>query len=343
MKKYLLSNGKNFYKANMHMHTTVSDGRMTPEEVKKAYRAEGYSIVAFTDHEVIVDQGALRDDEFLPITAVEISIGEPFEEGVPNGKKTYHLNLYAKKEGNTIAPVFNEAYIWKRIEHIKEYVSEEMRLHQHPRVYGVEEVNEIIRLANEAGFLVSYNHPVWSLQGYPDYAGLRGLWGVEVYNRGCARTGYPDTVQPWEELLRQGEHILPLATDDAHSERDFFGGWLMVSADALEYDAVMTALENGDFYASTGPEIYEISIENGILHVECSEAVRVFVSSERRDCKQANAQDALLTAADFDLNKYLNDMTLGACRWEPYVRVTVVDAAGKCAWSRAYFLKEWLE
>ena len=37
MKKYLLANSGHFYKANLHVHTTVSDGQMTPEEIKRIY------------------------------------------------------------------------------------------------------------------------------------------------------------------------------------------------------------------------------------------------------------------------------------------------------------------
>ena len=37
-----------FYKANLHCHTIHSDGRLTPEEVKKAYMDEGYSVVALS-------------------------------------------------------------------------------------------------------------------------------------------------------------------------------------------------------------------------------------------------------------------------------------------------------
>ena len=37
-----------FYKANLHCHTIHSDGRLTPEEFKKAYMDEGYSVVAYT-------------------------------------------------------------------------------------------------------------------------------------------------------------------------------------------------------------------------------------------------------------------------------------------------------
>ena len=36
MRKYLLPEGGNFYKANLHCHTVLSDGAMTPEEVKAA-------------------------------------------------------------------------------------------------------------------------------------------------------------------------------------------------------------------------------------------------------------------------------------------------------------------
>ena len=34
---YLIKEKGNFYKANLHMHTNISDGRMSIEEVKKAY------------------------------------------------------------------------------------------------------------------------------------------------------------------------------------------------------------------------------------------------------------------------------------------------------------------
>ncbi len=37
MKKYLLPHEGNFYKANLHSHSTISDGNKTPEELKKIY------------------------------------------------------------------------------------------------------------------------------------------------------------------------------------------------------------------------------------------------------------------------------------------------------------------
>ena len=38
MKKYLLPENCNFYKANLHSHTNWSDGYISPEEMKKVYK-----------------------------------------------------------------------------------------------------------------------------------------------------------------------------------------------------------------------------------------------------------------------------------------------------------------
>ena len=74
MRKYLLPENATYYKANMHSHSMVSDGNFTPEEMKDVYMAEGYSIVAYTDHDVIVDHSDLTDDKFIALTGTEYSI-----------------------------------------------------------------------------------------------------------------------------------------------------------------------------------------------------------------------------------------------------------------------------
>ncbi len=341
MKRHLLPQRAHYYKANLHMHTTLSDGRMTPEEVKEAYKNQGYSILAYTDHEAIVPHNDLRDESFLPITSFEIATGEQ-TEGLPAGSnRTYHLNLYAKDPQNAVSSAFMVDYIWGKIEHIRAYISEEQFRHGCQRTYSVACMNDIIARAKEEGFLVSYNHPTWSLQDENDYAELKGVWGVEVYNTGCDRMGYLDTVHPMETLLRRGEFVFPLATDDAHKLSDCFGGWTMVGADRLEYSDVMQALENGDFYASTGPEIHELSIEDGKLRVVTSPAASVILSTERRFSKRVDAkEDEPLTVAEFDLTAYLEQTQSAERKVDSYVRVTVLNGKGKTAWSRAYRVEE---
>ena len=67
MRKYLLPENGKFYKANLHCHTTVSDGRLAPEQVKEAYMAEGYSVIAYTDHDVMIPHPELCDENFLAL------------------------------------------------------------------------------------------------------------------------------------------------------------------------------------------------------------------------------------------------------------------------------------
>lgn len=338
MKKYLLPQEGKFYKACLHTHTTVSDGQRTPQEVKEAYMAQGYSIVAYTDHEVLVPHNDLADERFLPITSYEVAINQlerplPFEY-----VKTYHLNLYARDKNVHVAPVWKKERVWNP-RYLESVLPEQYDV-SYDLDYSTESVNEMIRYANEHGFFVSYNHPVWSTQKYPDYADLKGLWGVEVYNTGCDIEGYPENDQAFDDLLQNGERVFPLATDDSHTPYDCFGGWVMVKATALEYDTVIQALEKGDFYASTGPAIHALTIEDGVVHIECSNAKEVRLTTERRYATRVFDEQAKITSADFDIKAYLD-----GCRQENkyrkgFIRLTVVDANGGMAYTRAFFEDE---
>lgn len=342
MRRYLIPAGGQFYKANLHMHTTVSDGQMTPAEVKEEYQKRGYSIVAFTDHEALVPHEDLTDEGFVAITSYEIATNRGAAAGGFAFEQTYHMNLYAKEPGKNISPVFTKSRLWPP--HAGDYMSEEAKAVEWPREYDVASLNALIARANEDGFLVSYNHPNWSLQGYCDYAGLHGLWGVEYYNTGCVRAGYPDTMQPIDDLLQLGERVVPLATDDAHAGRenphDCFGGFVMVKAEALTYGAVMAALERGDMYASSGPLIEELYLEDGVLHVKTSPAAKVEVITERRvrHCRRGEG----LRELAFDMRDYLRaSREVEPKRCPPYFRLTVTDAAGETAQSRAYSPEDW--
>lgn len=338
MRKYLLLQNTPFFKANLHTHTTVSDGLLTPEETKRVYVENGYSIVAFTDHEIIGNQTHLTDDRFLALTAYEYAVNEK-SNGIPfEFFKTYHLNLFSKDPQKNDYSVFSvdRANLFKNA---NAHVPAHMAQRRYESSYSVESVNEIIRIANEEGFLVSLNHPIWSQQGHEDYADLHGLWGVEVYNTGCAHSGYNDNPVPLDTLLRSGEWLFPLATDDSHVLDDCCHGWVMVDAKKLEYKAVMEALEKGSFYASTGPDFKEISIENGILTVRTSDVVSIFVSSDRRaNFQKRSAEGETISEAVFDLNRYIENSALKD--GPHYIRVTIRDTKGNEAWSRAYSLDE---
>lgn len=341
MKQYLLPESGRFYKANMHMHTNISDGKMTVEETKQVFMDKGYSIVAYTDHEVLVPHNDMSDENFLAITSYEISLNDNWPGGFQHNR-CYHLNLYAKDKNATVSSVFAQKYIWGGIEHAKAFVSEECAKVDYRRHYSVEGVNDIIKKANEEGFLVCYNHPVWSNQRFPDYSGLKGLWGVEVYNSGCNRGGYLESTQAFDDLLHENECLFPVAADDAHGVGGCGHGWIRVKADALEYDTVMAALERGDFYASTGPEIHDLYIEDGIVHLSCSDAREVYLRTERRFTRVSRGtEEAPVNEVAFDINTFITDSkTEKVMRYRPWFRFEIFDKNGKSAQTRAYFVDE---
>lgn len=342
MKTYLLPEKGNFYKANLHMHTTVSDGKMTPEETKKYFQDRGYSIVAFTDHDVICPHHDLTDENFLAITSFETYYNTNLF-GVMDYDfvQTYHLSFFAKDENNVVCPAFSKRYVERA--HSLAYVTEEMEAFDFDREYSQEYINKIIRLANEAGFLVSLNHPVWSLQNYQDYGKLQGLWGVEVYNTGCVQGGLPDTAQPFWDFLHDGKNVFPIAADDAHSIRNCCGGFVMVKAKRLNYQTILSALEKGDFYASSGPKIDDLFLEDGVLKIRCSPAQKISVTTERRTSFSMEADETPLTEAQIDLNDYLfKTKSAGKEKlpWKPFFRVTVQAKDGNRAYTRAYWLED---
>jgi len=49
----------NWFKGNLHMHTTESDGEFTPQQAVDAYHEQGYDFLAITDHDTVTDVDAL--------------------------------------------------------------------------------------------------------------------------------------------------------------------------------------------------------------------------------------------------------------------------------------------
>ena len=309
-----------YFKANLHCHTTISDGELTPEGIKEAYKAQGYSIVAFTDHHQYRWHRELDDEGFLALAAFETELCD-FETGPgcwPH-QKTYHLNLFDTD------PTQNQAQKAKSPR-------------PHRRYGDMASLNEYIDQMNSLGFLVCYNHPYWSLQTHEDYAGLRGLFAMEIYNYGCEHDGlYGFHPQAYDEMLRSGQRLFALSTDDNHDRvpfsdplNDSFGGFTMVAADALEYHRVIQALRGGRFYWSMGPQIRGVSIENGILKVKASPVEKIFVIQAGRDCyKQLAPRGGVITEAAFPLTGQ-----------EGWVRIQVRDAQGLYAGTNAYFIDQ---
>jgi len=345
MRRFLLPESGDFYKANLHCHTTYSDGKFTPEEVKKIYKDHGYSIVAYTDHDIMIDHNDLADDDFLPLRGYEMEITEPSNGRENKFLKTCHLCLIALESDNFRQVCYHRSkYVFKgALEHLDEvkFYEDEPDFE---RYYTPERINEVIKIARDKGFFVTYNHPSWSLESYPEYIKYEGMNALEIYNSTEVH-GFGDyNPRVYDDILRAGRRIYCIAADDNHNggvpgrkSDTAFKGFTMIKADKLQYESITTALKDGHFYASTGPEIYSLYIEkdeNGLrVHIECSDAECIMLHTGIRKAGAAWAPNGeALTKASFPIDPDCN-----------YIRLSVRDASGKVANTNAYFVDEFFE
>ena len=347
MKRYLLSEQGNFYKANLHCHTSLSDALYTPEEVKKQYMEHGSSIVAYTDHDIFVPHPELADENFLPLNGYEIEVTEGYENGIVSFgeefkmQKSCHICLIALEPDNAeqicwhrewyqICNSGNHMHLVKYDETKEDYI----------RTHTPECICNIMKQGRDNRFFVTYNHPVWSLENSRDYLNYHHMHAMEIYNHASYVSGYPDE-NPfvYDDMLRGGERIYCIAADDNHGSDmgtkkcDSFGGFTMIKAPALEYRSVTDALVRGDFYASNGPIIDELWFEDDSVHIKCPGADRITLSTGRRRADSIYDEVGKgLTYASFKVFK--NDV---------YFRLTVEDTSGKRAYTNAYFTEEFFE
>ena len=85
--KYLLGE-KSFYKANLHSRSSLSDGRLSPLELKELYKKNGYSVLAITDNEP-KDYAELCDDDFTLLSGFDFGAKDKAVDGVPTKSCTF--------------------------------------------------------------------------------------------------------------------------------------------------------------------------------------------------------------------------------------------------------------
>lgn len=104
----------------------------------------------------------------------------------------------------------------------------------------------------------------------------------------------------------------------------------MIAADRLDYAPVMQALQNGDFYASTGPTIDKIWVEGDKVCVECPPAVEInFRTGSRRGRMNTGEGRSPITYAEFQME---HD--------DKYVYIAVKSTNGEWAYTRAFTTEE---
>ena len=295
----------NAYKANLHMHSTSSDGQYAFRDIVNYYRDEGYDILAATDHHTTNRVSEVDSREVLLLSGMEFH---------PVGPRGIMLHLLALNIPEDFPNPSELPY------------------------------QEAIDKVLEAGGESILAHPYWSGFNCADIMQIRNIIGIEVYNTSTRYIGKAYNMQVWDNILQLGYHLPAIAVDDTHRTHDFFGGWTMICAGEKTPAAVMTALKNGSFYASQGPVIHKVNFENNIFSIQCSPCEEVIIMGDCAfgRCGMVpgyNAVDIrdLKESAPEEITSFETEIPADAGL--SYIRCQLKDKNGKYAWTQPIKLK----
>ena len=208
-----------------------------------------------------------------------------------------------------------------------------------PRRYYRAYVQEFMDEARHGGYLVAYNHPCWSMEAEEDVLSYQGCFSLEMFNTGSQLTsGGESNLALFDKLLRRGKFLFVHGADDNHNKEPFgtllcdsFGAWTQVLAKDLEYQSVIEALEKGDFYATTGPTITNLTFDRNHATLDCTPAQRIIAHGSPKVARNiCNPDGSPVTHAEFDIPDKA-----------PYVYFSVLIADGKAARTRAFRPEEF--
>ena len=327
--KRLFPLGAKPYKANLNCHTNISDGEFSPEEIKELYKSQGYSIVAFSDREVMIPHKDLRDESFLPLTACE------FATFLENGKEI-HFNAIALDEENETQPLWHrEKYVYPHSEPSRALVYFDENEPDYERIPTLSGVSEMMQKCRDKGFFVTLNHPTLSALNYNDYTALSGMDAFEIMNYSSILKGYDEhNGEMYSDILRSEKRPFCVAGDENKNVAPFgsrfsdsCGAYTVILAPSLDYASITNALKNGHFYTSEGPEIYDVWYRSDVLYVRCSPCDKIIFET---------AKGRLVKLAEDGVDLCGEGMCCFVQPEHKFVRITVIDKFGRKAYTNAF-------
>jgi hypothetical protein len=302
-----------WWKGNLHTHTLWSDGDDFPEMVADWYRERGYHFLALSDHNVlargirwmpeaeIVKRGgpdavarcaarfggawverrgtgeaaevrlkpldefrALVEERgrFLLIPAEEIS--DKVDELPLHINATNIADAIQPLGGSTVVEAINANL--RAVHEQAEKAGREILAHlNHPNFRYAVTPHDLAHAVLERHFEVFNGHPAVNQLGDATRPGLDRFWDIANTIRLVDLAAPP---------------LFGLATDDSH---DYHGppgtsrpgrGWVMVRAAYLTPEHVVRAIQQGDFYASSGVTLRDVAFD------ESRRVLRVAVEPE---------------------------------------------------------------
>jgi hypothetical protein len=339
--------GRKWYKGNLHTHSYWSDGDEFPEMIMDWYKSQGYNFVGLSDHNILAEDekwikvinSRIYEEGFQKYLSKYDS--QWVTHKVDSGRILVKLKTYAEYkplfednnflilQSEEISDKFEGKPIHINVTNVREKIEPQ----------GGESVANVMqrnvdavleqRKKTGAPMFPHINHPNFFFAvSIQDLIDLRGERFFEVYNGHPMVNNYGDSLRPGTEQMwdminiaysnRNQPLIYGLATDDSHEYHQVGSaysnagrGWVMVYADSLKPGSLISALENGDFYASTGVTLKEVTVKNNTLSIKIDPSDNVqytidFVGVAKGEQQSRVLKSISATEASLDLtDQYL--------------------------------------
>ncbi|HEY6102654.1 MAG TPA: CehA/McbA family metallohydrolase [bacterium] len=237
-----------YRRAQLHCHTTESDGTFRPEELLRMYKAAGYAFVFITDHNRVTRCDSLDDETFLALPGSEDTVSKMRPLG------PHLLRMFATAPARGADP--------QRV------------------------IDETVAAGGICGLChPSWTGNLWT-GAWPEraVAALRGYHFIEIRN---PHSRPQDDTARWEAALRRSTApVWGVAVDDCHTRAQFNRGWITIRVPRISATDLKRALQGGAFYASTGPAA-EFGVEGTTITARFEEPLSMRFIDARSQVRMA--------------------------------------------------------
>jgi hypothetical protein len=312
-----------WFKGNTHTHSNNQGGDSTPGELAQWYREHDYDFLVISDHNYLAQTDTLQQEIDR---LVEREEKKPFLL-IPGEEVTNSITIEERSHAIHINGIDTNRTIGKL---------EDDSVHRL--------IQKTINAIHDAGGFPHVNHPnfVWSITA-DDLYSVKRLRHFEIYN-GHPKVNVngggkiPSLEEFWDDLLSRGRIYYGVATDDAHDFKEWGRhlsnpgrGWIVVRASELSRKALVRAMRAGDFYASTGVVLDDVSSTGVTLRLKINQVRATDNNFElyRTEFKGRGGQ-VLKTDVSLEPSYQLKPEDL-------YVRAKVTSSNGSHAWTQPLF------
>ena len=293
-----------WHKGNLHTHSLWSDGDDFPEMIIQWYKDNDYQFIALSDHNTIGDSEfwyEIREREVKNKTLEKYQhrFGDWVETKIDSGKTLVRLKTFEEFRSKLQVPdsflVIKSEEVTSSFEKKPIHINVTNIVEKIDPIRGTSVLDVMQRTLDavheqrkrlKTPMFAHINHPNF---GYgisaDDLKQLNGERFFEVYNGHPAVNNegddmHIDTETMWDlvniHYLNKGKPLLfGIATDDSHRYHSFSSedsntgrGWVMVNCKKLATEDIISAMEKGDFYASTGVHLKKLLTDKKQIEIE---------------------------------------------------------------------------